>query len=286
MASAILDIPMASHARPRDKGYLEWIRPAVARAAVEHGLDGERVSGRDFAVLEVDRTPPSFQPPGYEPGPDVVNIRPDAYVGGGEPPDWFNRLSDRPLVYVTLGTVFNLNVDLFHLVADALAAEPVDVVLTLGRRGGSVDSLGELPANIHAVAHLSPARVLPSADVVVCHAGYNTVIAALGAGVPVYAIPMGADQPFNAERLLFDRRRAQRQATDPHRQAGAADLHTAVARGDPRRDRRLISEKAFRTGARRIATEIDSMPGVEVAAQRREAALLERRVTALSVRRG
>jgi hypothetical protein len=37
------------------------------------------------------------------------------------------------LVYVTFGTLFNANLDLFRLALTALADQPVDVVLTIGR---------------------------------------------------------------------------------------------------------------------------------------------------------
>ncbi len=86
--------------------YGPLIRPGVARAAAEHGLDGERVAAGDFAVLRIDRTPPSLESPGYEAPPNEINVRPEPYDGGGDLPAWFDDLSERPLVYVTLGTVW------------------------------------------------------------------------------------------------------------------------------------------------------------------------------------
>ena len=275
IASAILDIPVAAHLAAADKRYLEWIRPAVARAAVEHGLDGELVSAQDFSVLEIDRTPGSFQPPGYAPPANGVNVRPDVYDGGGELPDWFQHRGERPLVYVTLGTVFNLNGDLFRLIAGALADEPIDVVMTLGR-GASVESVGPLPPNVRAVPYLSQARVLQSAAAVVCHAGYNTVIAALGAGVPVYAIPMGADQPYNAERLVTTGAGLSAPLPVPTGRPGPPAFTPPSL--DEIRDatRRLVSDPAFRGGAGRIAAEIDALPAIDVAAERLEVAVQAR----------
>jgi UDP:flavonoid glycosyltransferase YjiC (YdhE family) len=272
IASAILDIPMASHVAAADKRYLDWIRPSVSRAADAHGLDGERVSGRDFAVLQIDRTPASFQPPGWVASGSAINIRPEVYDGGGELPEWFEGLAHRPLVYVTFGTVFNLNTDLFVLVARALSAEPIDVVMTVGR-GASIAALGPLPGNVHAVPYLSQARVLKSAAAVVCHGGYNTVIAALGAGVPIYAIPMGADQPFNAERLVATGAGLSAPPPVPTGRPGPPAF-TPPAPDDIRdATRRLVAEQSFRAGALRIASEIDALPGADVAAQRLEAAV-------------
>ena len=43
-------------------------------------------------------------------------------------------------------------------------------------------------------------EVLGRCDAVVCHGGSGTLIAALSLGVPVVVLPMGADQPDNADR--------------------------------------------------------------------------------------
>ena len=43
-------------------------------------------------------------------------------------------------------------------------------------------------------------EVLGHCDAVVCHGGSGTLIAALSLGVPVVVLPMGADQPDNADR--------------------------------------------------------------------------------------
>jgi UDP:flavonoid glycosyltransferase YjiC (YdhE family) len=65
-------------------------------------------------------------------GANAVNVRPEIYDGGDELLSWLRRMGSRPMAYVTLGTVFNGNLALFRLVADALADEPCDVVMTLG----------------------------------------------------------------------------------------------------------------------------------------------------------
>lgn len=124
VAGAILDLPVASAAPAAAKFYEPMIRPGVARAAAEHGLDGERVTDVDFDVLRIDRTPPSLEMPDYVAPPNQINVRPEAYDGAGDLPAWFDDLGGRPLVYVTLGTVMNGNIPLFRLIADQ-AQEPL-----------------------------------------------------------------------------------------------------------------------------------------------------------------
>ena len=183
---------------------------------------------------------------------------------------------------MTLGTVFNGNVPLFRLIADALADQPFEVVIALGH-GIPPEALGEVAGNVRVGGYLPQARILERASAVVSHGGYNTVSAALGAGVPLFLLPMGADQPYNAERCIT---------------AGAAlgviqpQLPGPPSAGPPPftppdpaviRDgtRRLLEEPAFREAARAIAAEIAAMPPADYAARRLEEAMLERQTARL-----
>jgi UDP:flavonoid glycosyltransferase YjiC (YdhE family) len=58
---------------------------------------------------------------------------------------------------VTLGTVFNGNIPLFRLIADALADQPFEVVVALGR-GIPPEALGEVADNIRVGGYLPQAR--------------------------------------------------------------------------------------------------------------------------------
>jgi MGT family glycosyltransferase len=101
-------------------------------------------------------------------------------------------------VYATLGTVHN-GPDLLAAIVEAVAAEPVDLVVTTG---ATVDpaALGPLPANVHAERWIPQAAVLPHVAVAVTHGGFGTVAAAIAAGRPLVLLPISADQPMNASR--------------------------------------------------------------------------------------
>jgi UDP:flavonoid glycosyltransferase YjiC (YdhE family) len=277
VAGAILGLPVASAAPAAAKFYEPMIRPGVARAAAEHGLDGERVTAPDFELLRIDRTPPSLETPGYVHAANEINIRPEPYDGGGELPAWFDDLGERPLVYVTLGTVMNGNVPLFRLIADSLADQPFDVVMALGH-GIPAEALGEVAGNIRVGGYLPQNRVLDRANAVVSHGGYNTVSAALGAGLPQFLLPMGADQPYNTERCLTaGAALGVIQDQPPGPPTAAPPPFTPP---DPAiiRDgvRRLLDEPSFRDAARAIANEIAAMPSADYAAERLEQAVLDR----------
>ena len=190
-------------------------------------------------------------------------------------PAWFDDLGGRPLVYVTLGTVMNGNIPLFRLIADALADEPFDVVIALGA-GIPPEALGEVASNIRVGGFLPQARILERASVVVNHGGYGTVSAALGAGLPLFLLPMGADQPYNTERCITaGAALGVIQDQPPGPPPAGPPPFTAP---DPHviRDgtRRLLDEPAFRDAARAIAAEIAALPPAEHAAERLEQAVL------------
>ena len=76
-------------------------------------------------------------------------------------------------------------------------------------RAGAVDrgppfdasTLGPVPANVHVEPWVDQARVLEQAELVVCHGGSGTTLAALAAGVPLVMVPLFADQFENARRV-------------------------------------------------------------------------------------
>jgi UDP:flavonoid glycosyltransferase YjiC (YdhE family) len=280
VAGAILDLPVASAAPSAAKFYESMIRPAVARAAAEHGLDGDVVAAADFEILRIDRTPTSLEMPDYVAPPNAINVRPEAYDGGGELPPWFEDLGERPLVYVTLGTVMNGNIPLFRLIADALADQPFDVVIALGH-GIPREALGEVAGNIRVGGYLPQARILERASAVVNHGGYNTVSAALGAGLPLFLLPMGADQPYNTERCISAGAALGVIQPQPDGPPSAAPPPFTPPDAAVIRDgtRRLLDDPAFREAARGIAAEIATLPPAALAAERLEEAVLERQAS-------
>jgi len=283
VAGAILNLPVAAASPAAAKFYEAMIRPGVARAAAEHGLDGERVTDVDFEMLRIDRTPPSLETPGYVAPANAINVRPEPYDGGGELPAWFDDLGGRPLVYVTVGTAMNGNFPLFRLIADALADQPYDVVIALGN-GIPLDALGDVARNIRVGGYLPQNRILERASVVVSHGGYNTVSAALGAGLPLFLLPMGADQPYNTERCITAGAALGVIQPQPDGPPTAAPPPFTPPDAAVIRDgtRRLLEEPGFREAARGIAAEIAALPPAAYAAERLERAVLERQSAKLA----
>ncbi len=79
-----------------------------------------------------------------------------------------------PIVYVTFGTLFNANLDLFRLALAALADEPVEVVATVGHAHDPAQ-LAPFPVNARVERFIPQAELLPSCSVVVHHGGAGTM---------------------------------------------------------------------------------------------------------------
>ena len=128
-----------------------------------------------------------------------MKLRPTYPPDPGERlPEWVEGLDERPLVYVTLGTIFN-DLSVFRVLLDALADVDCNVVATIGR-DGDPDALGPLPGNAHVERYIAQSLLLPRCAVTVGHGGSGSTLAALTEGVPLLLVPRGADQFENAER--------------------------------------------------------------------------------------
>jgi MGT family glycosyltransferase len=112
----------------------------------------------------------------------------------------FDLPTDKPLVYVALGTLLNQNLEFYQTCFRALEGLPVHVLVSVGQRTRIAD-LGPVPANCTVQPFVPQLQVLQRASAFVSHGGINSVQEALVAGVPVVAIAQGLDQFWTAERV-------------------------------------------------------------------------------------
>jgi UDP:flavonoid glycosyltransferase YjiC (YdhE family) len=129
------------------------------------------------------------------------------YVGPAFEPfqkDWespWPEANTDPLVLLSFSTSYMDQGALAQRALDAVAGLPVRALLTTGP---ALDASHlRIPANARTVAFVPHRTVLPHASLMVTHAGWQTVNAALADGVPLVCIPDARDQPDNAARVLF-----------------------------------------------------------------------------------
>ncbi|GHG47127.1 glycosyl transferase [Sinomonas cellulolyticus] len=121
---------------------------------------------------------------------------------------------------------------------------PVVVLAT----GGGV-GLGDMPAGAFATDFLPYARILEDLDAVVSNGGYGTVLAALGAGVPLVIAGSAIDKPDIARRVAW---------------AGAGiDLGTGRPTPSQVRDAvaRVLGDPAYRRRARELGVSMRAAGG-------------------------
>lgn len=222
--------------------------PALNKARAERGLPplddwAEQLLGvREICVMtapELDFSSRGALPP---------NVR---YVGPAFEPyphrwdsPWPQANTD-PLVIVSFSTSYMNQRALVQRVLDALAELPVRALLTAGP---ALDTQAlRLPENARTTPFIPHRTVLPHAALVITHAGWQTVNAALADGVPLLCVPDGRDQPDNAARVFACgagarvrkntpvrklRRAIVKALEDPALKRGASAMAEALARSD------------------------------------------------------
>jgi MGT family glycosyltransferase len=177
-----------------------------------------------------------------------ANVR---YVGPAfepHPLEWrspWPQTNSDPLVVVSFSTSYMDQQALAQRVLDALARLPVRALLTAGP-ALETQAL-RLPANARMVDYVPHRTVFPHAALVVTHAGWQTVNAALADGVPLVCVPDQRDQPDNAARVVACgagvrvskraapaklRRVIAAALADPALKRGASMISEALARSD------------------------------------------------------
>jgi UDP:flavonoid glycosyltransferase YjiC (YdhE family) len=226
------------------------VRPAVVAAPLdlvraEHGLppDPDLLASSRYLVLSP--MPPSLRDPAFPLPATAHSIRPGSLAASDDAPEWLEQLPDRPTVYFTLGTVFDMESgDLIERTLTGLRELPVNVVATFG---GRIDP-GPQPSNVRIERRVPHAALMPRCDAVVSHGGSGTMIDALAAGVPQVVLPMGADQPLNAARcealgagIVLDALRA-----------SSGEIGAAVAA--------VLEQPSYRAAAEQVRRETLALP--------------------------
>jgi MGT family glycosyltransferase len=109
------------------------------------------------------------------------------------PPFPFERLDGRPLVPVSLGTVYGNRPQFLRMCLKELADAPWQVVLSTG---GCLptESLGAMPDKLIVRSLVPQIEILRRCAAFVTHGGMNSVQEALYFGVPLVMAPQAADQ--------------------------------------------------------------------------------------------
>jgi UDP:flavonoid glycosyltransferase YjiC (YdhE family) len=231
--------------------FLELGGTRLRTVAAEAGVIDADLSWVD-GDLFVDPCPTFLQGPSerlYPARSELIRPVPfDMTAGPSTLPAWAAHLEQNgPVVYVGLGTVMNRRGGTLETILDDLVELEATLVVTTGP-GRLPDELGRLPRNVHVEQYLPLTQLLPLCDLVVCHAGWGTMIGALAHGIPLVCVPMGGDGFMNAERCV---------AAGVGASVAAADLGPGMLSSAARA---VLDQPEYRTAAERAQAEIDEMP--------------------------
>lgn len=167
--------------------------------------------------------------------------------------DWVPR-TDKPLVYVTFGTVVGGEVftfrEVFDIALDAVRDLDVEVLVTTGPNVDP-EEFRNVPPHVEIRRFVPQDAVLSKASAVVFHGGSGTLTGAFAAGVPMVVVPLFADQPWNAERV----EKAGLGVSVTDRQPDV--LREAI--------QSVLQSPAMKAKASEVAREVADMPGLDAA---------------------
>jgi UDP:flavonoid glycosyltransferase YjiC (YdhE family) len=269
VAAATLGIPWADQSvgilRPPAMARLagQVLAPLCERYGVEVGPFGGL-----YRYLYIDVAPPSLQSPeiaDIDVAHPVQNATIEPGAEGDALPAWVHDLpADRPVVYVSLGTVFNARAgDVFAAVLEALRSEPVTAILTIGSDNDPA-AFGAQPEHVHIERFIPQSLLLPFCDAVVNQGG-TAILPILAHGLPLLVLPQGANQFHNAQACV---------AAGVGRRLLPGEVTAEAVRRDVHA---LLHDPGLRDAARRVQGELAAMPGPERGVELLEQLAAERR---------
>lgn len=202
----------------------------------------------------ISQQPPSFEFPRQE-LPDYFH-----FVGPlinnsarAEIPFPWDQLTDKPLIYASLGTIQNKIFWVFIQIAYACLGLDVQLVISLG---GATEpkELGYVPGSPIVVKAAPQLALLQRASLCITHAGMNTTLESLSHGVPMIAIPITNDQPAVAARIAWTKTG---EVVDLNN-CNVDKLKTAISQ--------VLVQPVYRQNALKLKAEIEQAGGLKTAA--------------------
>jgi MGT family glycosyltransferase len=260
VAAEVLGVPHAAcgplfclwdggwHATPGESS-----KPDLDKVRAAYGLPPDPKLDMLHRYLYLACLPPSFLGPELTIPPTVQFVRPVPFDKweGETLPAWIDELPRRPMVHASLGTIFHRTPGVFEAVLAGLRDEPINLLLAIGR-DQDPSRFGWQPTHVRIERYLPHTPLLPRCDVVITHGGYGSVMACLGAGVPMVVIPLaGGDQVGNARRCA----ELGAGRVVPADQRMPELIRTAV--------REVLGDPCYREHAEQLRDQIRALPGPE-----------------------
>ncbi|GAB7032864.1 macrolide family glycosyltransferase [Streptomyces sp. NPDC021749] len=203
-------------------------------------------------------------PRAMQPHADLVDDTAVTFVGPclgsrAEQGGWARPAGAEKVLLVSLGSAYTRQPEFYRRCVAAFGDLPGwHVVLQIGAYVDPAELGPDLPENIEVRSWVPQLAILEQADAFVTHAGMGGSSEGLYTGVPMIAVPQGAEQPLNADRLVELGVARRIDTADATPEALRTALRELTA--DPRvaaRSAALRAEARAEGGARRAADLIE-----------------------------
>ncbi|WP_159081778.1 macrolide family glycosyltransferase [Paenibacillus sp. CAA11] len=167
---------------------------------------------------------------------------------------------ERPLIYISLGTINNHDFSFYHACLEAFADPNFSVLMSVG---SAVDISGlEVPEHVVIRRSLPQLEILKRADLFITHGGMNSVHEGLWFGVPLILIPQQEEQRAVALRVQ------KLGAGMVLKRKGAGDITQAV--------HKVLTHPAYRLRSRQLGDGLKEAGGAPRAASQIKAYMMNR----------
>jgi UDP:flavonoid glycosyltransferase YjiC (YdhE family) len=223
--------------------------PAMDALRASVGLPPDPDAAMLFRYLYLLNEPLSFQTAAEELPPTTFRCRRIIFDQSGteQCPDWLSDISTGPTVFATAGTAVNKTPGLLESFLEALQDQPINLILAVGRDRDPADFNVEA-VNVHVERYIPLSLALPVCDLLLSHCGSGTMYAAMDHGLPMVNVPIGMDQPENAQRCA----RLKLGVTVSPTSRAPEPIRAAV--------RDVLGNPCFLANARRIQQELHALP--------------------------
>lgn len=148
----------------------------------------------------------------------------------------FEQITRSPLIYISLGTINNQNLDFYRACFSAFADHPGQFILSAGQKT-DLKQLEPIPANFIVRNFVPQLDVLQRTDLFITHGGMNSVHEGLYYNVPLVVIPQQFEQASVAARIVELGAGLALGNRLPFGQVTAAELRRAVEQAFAARER-------------------------------------------------
>jgi len=168
---------------------------------------------------------------------------------------WHAPAGDKPLVFASLGTLFNDWPEFFLMLFDAVKDLPVNVAAAIGTTI-KPESLRTIPKNVTLAPFLPQLDVLAKASLFITHAGTGSVMESIWFGVPMIGIPRMPEQILTAMRV---EELGLGKAFPDKNQVASKSLRTAIEE--------MLNNKFYRNQVANFQKNMKSSGGYELTAK-------------------